>query len=415
MKNQQNNQRIFTEIVACRLCFSKDLHNVLDLGSQPPANSLRKDLNESVPNAPLKLVQCGDCSAVQLTATVDPAYLFSQYVWVTATSATARSYSEFYCAEVLKRTAVKSPFVVEVASNDGTFLKQFKDKGCSILGVDPAKNIATTATSAGIPTLAEFFDVNISRKILVEHQRPNIVMARNVIPHVKEIHSIVEGLSGLVNSEGIVVIEFHYAKTIAEELHYDSIYHEHLFYFSIKSLSALFAQYGLYPFDAFTSPISGGSLVLFFSSEKIEPSIAFRDLVKTEEQSELNHLDTWQQFGAESKKHADNLKKIVAEYANKSSLVAYGASARSSTLMNFAGISNQEIDSVIDRNPIKHGLYTPGTNIPILSYEEGLKRLDGKHLLLLAWNFEEEIVQDLRKSGIKGDIIVPLPIKVHIR
>lgn len=415
MKNQQKNQRIFTEIDACRLCFSKDLYDVLDLGSQPPANSLRKDLNESVPNAPLKLVQCGDCSAVQLTATVDPAYLFSQYVWVTATSATARSYSEFYCAEVLKRTAVKSPFVVEVASNDGTFLKQFKDKGCSILGVDPAKNIATTATSAGIPTLAEFFDVNISRKILVEHQRPNIVMARNVIPHVKEIHSIVEGLSGLVNSDGIVVIEFHYAKTIAEELHYDSIYHEHLFYFSIKSLSALFAQYGLYPFDAFTSPISGGSLVLFFSSEKIEPSIAFRDLVKTEEQSELNHLDTWQQFGAESKKHADNLKKIVAEYANKSSLVAYGASARSSTLMNFAGISNQEIDSVIDRNPIKHGLYTPGTNIPIVSYEEGLKRLDGKHLLLLAWNFEEEIVQDLRKSGFKGDIIVPLPNKVHIR
>lgn len=415
MKNQQNNQRIFTEIDACRLCFSKDLHDVLDLGSQPPANSLRKELNASVLNAPLKLVQCGDCSAVQLTATVDPAYLFSQYVWVTATSATARSYSEFYCAEVLKRTAVKSPFVVEVASNDGTFLKQFKDKGCSILGVDPAKNIATTATSAGIPTLAEFFDVNISRKILVEHKRPNIVMARNVIPHVKEIHSIVEGLSDLVNSDGIVVIEFHYAKTIAEELHYDSIYHEHLFYFSIKSLSTLFAQYGLYPFDSFTSPISGGSLVLFFSSEKIEPSIAFRDLVKTEEQSELNHLDTWQQFGAESKKHADNLKKIVVEYAKKSPLVAYGASARSSTLMNFAGISNQEIDSVIDRNPIKHLLYTPGTNIPIVSYEEGLKRLDGKHLLLLAWNFEEEIVQDLRKSGFKGDIIVPLPNKVHIR
>ena len=415
MKSQQNNQRIFTEIDTCRLCFSKDLHDVLDLGSQPPANSLRKDLNESVPNAPLKLIQCGQCSCVQLTATVDPEYLFHQYVWVTATSSTARSYSEFYCNEVLKRSTVKSPFVVEVASNDGTFLKQFKDKGCSILGVDPAENIATSATNAGIPTLAEFFDVNISKKILIEHQRPNIVMARNVIPHVKEIHSIVEGLSGLVNSDGIVVIEFHYAKTIAEELHYDSIYHEHLFYFSIKSLSELFAQYGLYPFDAFTSPISGGSLVLFFSSKKIEPSIAFRDLVKTEEQSDLNHLDTWQQFGEESKKHAANLKKIVTEYAKNGRLVAYGASARSSTLMNFAGITTKEIDSVIDRNPIKHGLYTPGTNIPIVSYEEGLMRLDGKHMLLLAWNFEEEIVRDLRASGFKGDIIVPLPNAVHVR
>lgn len=415
MKNQQNNQRIFSEIDACRLCSSRDLHDVLDLGSQPPANSLRKDLNESVPNAPLKLVQCGHCSAVQLTATVDPAYLFSQYVWVTATSATARSYSEIYCAEVLNRTAVKSPFVVEVASNDGTFLKQFKEKGCSILGVDPAKNIATKASSAGIPTLAEFFDVTIAKKILVEHRRPSVVMARNVIPHVKEIHSIVEGLSALVDSDGMVVIEFHYAKTIAEELHYDSIYHEHLFYFSIKSLAALFAQYGLYPFDAFASPISGGSLVLFFSSKKIEPSAALNKLVEIEEQSGLNHLSTWQQFGVESEKHAHNLKKIVAEYAKNGPLVAYGASARSSTLMNFAGISNQEIDCIIDRNPIKHGLYTPGTNIPIMSYEEGLKRLDGKHLLLLAWNFEEEIVQDLRASGFKGDIIVPLPNEVHVR
>ncbi len=415
MKNQQNNQRIFTEIDACRLCSSKDLHEVLDLSSQPPANSLRKDLNELVPNAPLKLLQCGHCCGVQLTATVDPAYLFSQYVWVTATSATARIYSEFYCTEVLKRIAVKSPFVVEVASNDGTFLKQFREKGCSILGVDPAKNIAMKATSAGIPTLAEFFNLTIAQKILVEHKRPDIVMARNVIPHVKEIHSIVEGLSGLVSSEGIVVIEFHYAKTIAEELHYDSIYHEHLFYFSIKSLAALFAQYGLYAFDVFSSPISGGSLVLFFSRKKIKLTEELSDLIEIEEQSGLNHLSTWQKFGAEAKEHAANLKKIVAEYALNGPLVAYGASARSSTLMNFAGISSQEIDSVIDRNPIKHGLYTPGTNIPIVSYEEGLKRLDGKHLLLLAWNFEKEIVQDLRASGFKGDIIVPLPNEVRMR
>ena len=132
---------IFTEIDACRLCNSIDLHNVLDLGAQPPANSLRRNLKKSVPLAPLKLVQCAKCAAVQLTSTVDPAYLFTQYVWVTATSATARSYSETYCAEVLKRAKVKFPFVVEIASNDGTFLKQFRDNGCTVLGVDPAQNL----------------------------------------------------------------------------------------------------------------------------------------------------------------------------------------------------------------------------------------------------------------------------------
>jgi hypothetical protein len=415
MKIQQNSRQIYVEIDACRLCSSKDLQGILDLGDQPPANSLRKHLNESVPSAPLKLVQCGHCSAVQLTATVDPSYLFSQYVWVTATSATARTYSQTYCTEVLNRSEEKLPFVVEVASNDGTFLKQFQARGCQILGIDPAKNIATNASNAGIPTLADFFDVTIARKILVDHQRPNIVMARNVIPHVKEIHSIVEGMSTLVDTDGTVVIEFHYSKTIAEELHYDSIYHEHLFYFSIKSLAVLFAQYGLYPFDAFASPISGGSLVLFFSKQRKEMTTTLHSLTEIEEKSGLNWSSTWQQFGEKSKLHARHLKSVVAKYAKDGALIAYGASARSSTLMNFAGISNSEIECVIDRNPMKHGLYTPGTNIPIVSYEDGIIRLEGKHLLLLAWNFEDEIVGDLRASGFKGDIIVPLPNEVHIR
>ena len=408
-------QSIYAEIDACRLCSSKELYDVLDLGSQPPANSLRRDLSEPLPEAPLRLVRCAHCSAIQLTATVDPDYLFSQYVWVTATSVTAKNYSQVYCAEVLKRAIVESPFVIEVASNDGTFLRQFKDKGCQVLGVDPARNIATQATDTGIPTWAEFFDTTIAKKILTENPHPNIVMARNVIPHVKEIHSIVEGLSSLVDATGMVVIEFHYAKTIAKELHYDSIYHEHLFYFSIRSLCKLFMQYGLYPFDALESPISGGSLVLFFSRGEAKPSMTLRELIKTEDLSGLNDLSTWQRFGVESKKHAQSLKSIVVEYAQKGKLVAYGASARSSTLMNFAGISSQEIDCIIDQNPIKHELYTPGTNIPIVSYEEGLKKLKGKHLLLLAWNFEEEIVKDLRDSGFKGDIIIPLPNEVRIR
>jgi len=411
----QDNEQFYLKIDECRLCDSKNLYSVLDLGDQPPANHLRKELKDLVPHAPLKLLQCGDCSGVQLSATVSPAYLFSEYVWVTATSATARSYSEKYCSEVLNRSKIQSPFVLEIASNDGTFLKRFKDKGCEVLGVDPAKNIAVTACAAGVPTLAEFFDAAIANKILLEHKRPNIVMARNVIPHVKEIHSIIKGMSTLVDDDGMVVIEFHYAKIIAEELHYDSIYHEHLFYFSIKSLMALLEQYDLYPFDAFPSPISGGSLVLFFSKKHKQPSNALKELIDREDRDQLNDLATWQRFGELSKKHAENLRNIVAKYANSNRLIAYGASARSSTLLNFAKISSNEIECIVDRNPIKHGLYTPGANIPIVSYEEGLIKLQGKHLLLLAWNFEEEIVRDLRASGFNGDIVIPLPNEVRIR
>jgi len=412
---QQSEFKIYSEIDSCRICSSTVLEDVLDLGCQPPANSLRNNLIDQLPSAPLKLVQCGHCSAVQLTATVSPTYLFSQYLWVSATSSTARNYSETFCSEVLNRAETKLPFVVEIASNDGTFLKRFKEKDCRILGVDPAKNIANDAIDAGIPTLVEFFDVTVAKKILKEHQRPNVVIARNVIPHVKEIHSIAEGISTLVDADGIVVIEFHYAKKIVEELHYDSIYHEHLFYFSLKSLSVLFGQYNLYPFDAFISPISGGSLVLFFKNRKLETSPALTRLLEIEVQSGLNDLNIWQQFGENSKKHAIELKGIVSSYAMDSTLVAYGASARSSTLLNFAGISNQDIEFIIDRNPLKHAMLTPGTDIPIVSYDQAQKMLAGKNLLLLAWNFEYEVVDDLRSNGFKGDIIVPLPNRIHIR
>ena len=411
----KNNEKIYNEIQSCRLCFSCKIHDVLNLGFQPPANSLRAELKISIPTAPLKLMYCDDCSSVQLSATVDPNYLFNQYVWVTGTSSTARKYSEFFCSEVLNRVSTKSPFVVEIASNDGTFLKVFKENNCNVLGVDPAKNIANEAIKSGIPTITDFFNIDIAKKILKTRGKADIILARNVIPHVKDIHSILEGFCELVKDDGIVVIEFHYSKIIADELHYDSIYHEHLFYFSLLSLIKLFNKHNLYAFDVFSSPISGGSLVLFFKSKQAPLSKELKALIDVESLSKLNNLSTWKDFGAESKKHALNLKSTVEFYLTKGPLIGYGASARSSTLLNFVGISSSEIECIIDRNPIKHGLFTPGTNIPIVSYEEGLLRLKGKHLLLLAWNFEDEVVRDLRACGFKGDIIVPLPNKVHIR
>ena len=411
----KNNAKIYNEIQSCRLCFSSKIHDVLDLGFQPPANSLRAELKISIPTAPLKLMYCDDCSSVQLSATVDPNYLFNQYVWVTGTSSTARKYSEFFCSEVLNRASTKSPFVVEIASNDGTFLKVFKENNCNVLGVDPAKNIANEAIKSGIPTIPDFFNIDIAKKILKTQGKADIILARNVIPHVKDIHSILEGFSELVNDGGIVVIEFHYSKIIADELHYDSIYHEHLFYFSLLSLIKLFNKHNLYAFDVFSSPISGGSLVLFFKSKQVPLSKELAAAIDVESLSKLNNLLTWQDFGARSKKHALNLKSTVDFYLTKGPLIGYGASARSSTILNYLNLSAKEIEFIIDCNPLKQNLFTPGTDIPIVSYDKGLKKLKDKNILLLAWNFEEEIVSDLRKSGFTGDIIVPLPNKIHIR
>lgn len=417
MTSNITSKEIWSEIKDCRICNSTALNDIIDLGSQPPANSLRANLSDNLDSVPLKIVQCEKCSAVQLTATVDPEYLFSRYVWVTATSATANSYSEYFCNELLKRLDKPKPFVVEVASNDGTFLKQFKKRDCEILGVDPAKNIAEEAVKAGIPTLAEFFNADVAQSIITSNgKKPDLIFARNVMPHVKEIHSIVEGFSKLSDEGATVVIEFHYAKVIVDELHYDSIYHEHLFLFSLKSLAYLFEQYGLHPFDVFKSPISGGSLVLFFSKEKKKITQALQDAFKVEEDSKLNSLSTWLNFGKESIAHAKALKDIVVEYSKSEKLAAYGASARSSTMLNFADINSDNIEFVIDQNPLKSGLLTPGTNIPIHPLAEVKDRLLKKPaVLLLAWNFEDEIVKYLRSEGFEGDIIVPLPNKIHIR
>lgn len=412
---KMSSKKIWSEISTCRLCGDANLQDVVDLGGQPPANSLRNTLVEAVTTAPLKLVHCAACAAAQLTATVDPEYLFSKYVWVTATSSTAREYSKYFCDEVLKRTSSSSPFVVEVASNDGTFLGRFKERGCEILGVDPAQNIASEASSKGIPTLPEFFDEQIAKSIIKKHGQADVVMARNVIPHVKEIHSIIKGLAILAGRGGIAVIEFHHAKKIVDELHYDSIYHEHLFYFSLKSLTKLCARYGLNAFDVFVSPISGGSLVLFLTALDVEQTPFLRMKIAEEGDSGLNELKTWQKFGNDAKTHAQDLASLVNTYKQRGAMVGYGASARSSTMLNFAGISSKQIDYIIDRNPLKHGKFTPGTDIPIVSFEDGLKNAEGKSLLLLAWNFEEEVVADLRANGFKGDIIVPLPNKIKIR
>jgi len=408
--------QIFEEIKNCRICDSKEIISFMDLTDQPPANSLRAELSENLQNVPLQLVHCSNCSTVQLSATVDPKYLFSHYVWVTGTSKTANEYSKFFSTNVIQHSKVEKPFVVEIASNDGTFLKEFASKGCQILGVDPAKNIAEMARQAGVPTMAEFFNLETAQIVKEKYGSADIVFARNVIPHVKEVHSIIEGIANLLKEDGLGVIEFHYSQIILDELHYDSIYHEHLFFYSLQSMIYLLSQYGLKPFDLTRSPISGGSLVIYFSKNKRDQSAQLTEALTQEKEKKTNELQTWQDFSAACEKHAKQLKSIVEEYKTKGPVIGYGASARSSTMLNYAGLNNEVIDCIIDKNPLKHGRYTPGTNIPIISFEKGKKLFNNcGSILLLAWNFEKEITEELRANGYTGSIIVPLPNIIRIK
>ena len=405
---------IYELVENCRICKNSSLENVLDLGLQPPANSLTNTANEDISEAPLELMFCKKCNTVQLSVTVFPGFLFNNYLWVTGTSKGALDYSKFFADQVLSRTDINNPFVIEIASNDGTFLNRFKSRGCKILGVDPASNIAKEAEKKGVPTINKFFNYDEALDIKSKFSQADIVIARNVIPHVKELDSIVKGIAELVSSSGLAVIEFHHSKIILDELHYDSIYHEHLFYFSVETLSYVFEPYGLKPFDCFQSPISGGSLVLFLSKENIEISNDLKRIISEEKNSSTNQLDTWQKFALQSKNHAKELSSYIKNIAKSNKIIAYGASARSSTLLNYCDLSTKEIECIIDNNPIKQGLFTPGTHIPIISYKQAMPKIKNNTILLLAWNFKEEIINQLRLDGFKGNIIIPLPNKVHV-
>ena len=401
---------IYETIDNCRICGSKRIEEILNLGVQPPANSLYKANNEEPPGVPLRIMFCHDCSTVQLGENVDPEYLFSQYLWVTGTSGTAIEYSHEFAKKALSQInkGIIKPFVVEIASNDGTFLKRFIENDSRVLGVDPAKNIAELANYNGVPTNANFFTVELAEQISSEEGEADIVFARNVIPHVKEIHSVIEGMFTLLKDKGTGIIEFHNAGLILDDLHYDYIYHEHLFYFTLKTIEGLINKHNMFIYDIMHSPISGGSWVVYFSKNKKIKSNALLDIEELEIEKDLNSFQRWSFFSDQVQQHAEKLKKIVFE--NQEKIPAYGASARSSTLLNYCGITSEQISKVIDKNPLKSGLITAGSNIPIVSFEEGIKNIKNESkILLLAWNFQDEIVRELSQSDFNGEFIIPLP------
>ncbi|MFA5100594.1 MAG: class I SAM-dependent methyltransferase [Candidatus Omnitrophota bacterium] len=398
-----------TTIKQCRICGSREINSFLELGAQPPANSLRARVSELLPRFPLTLCRCANCTAVQLTETVKPEHLFRHYVWVTGTSATAKSYSGLFYTEAAKRFKKSTGLVVEVASNDGTFLGVFKDNGWNVLGVDPAENIAKIANDRGVNTLCDFFGDTVARQILLKEGPADFVFARNVIPHVADVHDVIAGIKRCMHPQGTGAIEFHYAGGILEGLQYDSIYHEHLFYYSLKSIQFLLARHGLYAFDLIDSPISGGSLVLYIShsGDKKLLTDKLMDAMAAEESSGLNTLATWEKFSRDCRDHKRKLTAIIAREKGKV-VIGYGASARSSTLLNYCAINKDHLVCIADQNPLKHNTFTAGTDIPIVSPRDAFSKKPDA-VLLLAWNFKEEIMALLKnKYHFHGRVIFPL-------
>lgn len=392
----------------CRISGSKQIEVVLDLGLQPLANGLLQDENQEEEFFPLRIGFCQESSLVQLMETVPKETLFRNYFWVSGTAAGTREYAKTFYQRAIAATGKSGKIkVLEIASNDGTFLSPFRDAGHQVLGIDPARNIVEEANQRGIPTWAEFWNREVAQKVLQDRGNVDLVYARNVVPHVSELHEVIQGMADVLTEEGLGIIEFHEAKKICAELHYDSIYHEHLCYFSLHSMQYLLRKHGLSPFHIDFSPISGGSVVVYFSKLEKRCSNAYQNQMALEQDKGINSLEIWQSFAEKARNHRQQSLDLMQQVRGKC-VVGFGASARSSTYMNFCGFSKESFQAVIDNNLRKHGLWTPGTHVPIVSVEKGLD-LRPDYIFVLAWNFAEEIMQECRGKGFSGKFILPFP------
>jgi len=399
----------YKTIPKCRISESDNLIKIIDLGLHPLANSLKKNADDLEEKFPLSISFCPESSLVQLNETVDKNVLFDKYVWVTGTSAVAKNYSDVFFQRVVERIGLEqNDFIIEIASNDGTFLRPFIKNGFNnIIGVDPASNIAEMANKNGINTISEFWNMNISEKLVSEHGNAKVVFARNVIPHVEELLEVIAGIQNALREDGVGIIEFHNVGSILEDVQYDSIYHEHLCYFSIKSMTYLLNQFKLFPFHIDTSPISGGSFVIYFSKTKREGSKELLKFTQVEMANHVNELDSWIKFAEKTKKHKNKTLEVLSNCKNKT-IIGFGSSARSQTYLNYCGVTSEDIKAIIDNNPLKQGLFAPGSSIPILSFEQGMKKKPDL-IFILAWNFKDEIIKECRNNGYASEFLVPFP------
>jgi len=392
----------------CRSCRSEHIQRIIELGRQPLANSLRRDLRDGEHQYPLTLCFCNNCSLVQLEETVPKEKLFSNYIWLTGTSKSTQKYAKLFFQNVKKISKIKKKdLILEIASNDGTFLKPFVRVGYNVLGIDPAKNISNIANKHGIKTINAFWDEHIASKVEKKHGKAKVIIARNVIPHVKDLHSVIQGIAMMLKKEGVGVIEFHSAVTILQELHYDSIYHEHLYYFTLHTLERLLEKNNLYTFHVDTSSISGGSYVVYFSKQLKVKTSAYQKYKALEKKSGVLELKKWEIFRERCLEHkARSLKFFKKNFPQ--TIIGFGASARSATYMNYCGISSMDIKVMIDNNVSKQGFLTPGSLVPILSLQEGLS-YDPNLIFIFAWNFKEEIIKTCRHAGYKGEFVTAFP------
>lgn len=418
----QQSWQAFTErcdAASCRSCGQSTLKPVLDLGQMPLADGLLSDkqLAQHENRYPLELAFCSNCALVQILETVPPEILFGHdYPYFSSFSDALLAHSRDNALDLIDRRNLEAGegcLVVELASNDGYLLKNFVEKGINVLGIDPAPGPAKAAEKIGVPTLCDFFTEELAGKLANEGKQADVIIANNVLAHVADTNGFVRGIRTLLKDGGAAVIEVPYVRELIEHGEFDTIYHEHLCYFSVCALDALFRQNGLFLNDVKPLAIHGGSLRLYVEKHE-RPSPVIVEMLSEERALGLDRYEYFKNFSERVLDIRSEMQTLLSDLREQGKTIAgYGAAAKGAIMLNFIGAGTDVIDYVVDRNVHKQGLHMPGTHQPIPDPERILQEMPD-YVVILPWNFKDEIMsqqQEYRDKG--GQFIIPIP-KPHV-
>ena len=393
----------------CRSCNKEEFLEFISLNSQPPANAFLKesDFDKEV-LYPLDVTCCRNCLLVQLT---DESYiprdkLFLDYAYASSISGGLRNHFTELADKI--KSEFNPKVVVDIGSNDGVLLKPLLELGCEAIGVEPAGNLAKQANNNGLTTICSYFDRDTVNKIISNNGKADIVVASNVFAHLDEYHDIIENVKRILSENGTYIVEVQYFADMIRDMTFDNIYHEHVLYYTIHSMINLFDKHNMTVYNVEKIPTHGGSIRAYISEGK-SPQQSVNDLIREERENGIDNLQTLEKFNDKLQKNIKEIRELFNRLNKENKRIfGYGAPAKSSTMINSIGLNNNSVELIIEDSPLKQGLFTPGSHIPITG-PEILEKETPDYLMIFAWNYADEIIKKVEEKYSRMNYIIPMP------